>query len=440
MTSKYFTDINFNNDNFKYWLISYKSYCLSVHKIYFITEWYLLNVTDKQKDIIFNEFGKTLVPDIYPLIKYITNLNELPNENIVTPEIGTFFTNNDKFDILNINNYSDFLAYTPPQNNNNKGKCNFVVIKKEILNMIPYDVIEELFLNKIPDTAYSGQPLISCIMVTKNRLEKVKKAVDCFINQTYKNKELIIIEDGDDDTFKYITKLAHPNIRIYHLTSSNLTLGELRNMSIEKSMGEYLIQWDDDDYYHPTRIAIMYKKLKEKNVDVLYLSKWMMAWPQKGYYTISNYRGSGWEGSMLIKTEKMLKYPLLRRGEDTVLQEEIKSNGTKWATLDNYEILYLYVIHNNNTWNSYHFSKLFIGNKCLPYDENLLRNMLKLSGTNYLRGKLTDQFFDLDNNDILLTIEQPQQINGMAILITFIILIIIFIIFLILLYMKPLRV
>jgi len=292
----------------------------------------------------------------------------------------------------------------------------------------PIDIVKNLFNNDIN----KKYPLVSGVMVTKNRLNWVKKSIEYFLNQTYPNKELIIVEDGTDGTDEYIKKLKDPRIKNYHIVYSNeelginearKSLGYLRNFSIEKVTGEYLMQWDDDDYYHPTRIAIMMQKIDEKKVDVLYLSRWLMSWADRGYYTTSKYRESGWEGSMLIKTEKMLTYPSLKHGEDTVLQNKIKSNGTTWAVLDDYEMLYLYNIHGNNTLKNDHFQNLFNGTISLYRSkitnltkEEFLAFMIKLTGV------------DVDN----IKMQDPPSSNNNILYIFLIIIIII--IFLLLLY------
>jgi len=334
-----------------------------------------------------------------------------------------------------INTWADVMAYQPfPLYENIKNKNPFLYWATDL--PVPIDIIEDLIIPFHPYNTIKTS-LVSCVMVTKNRLPMVKKAVGYFLQQTYHQKELIIIEDGTDGTYEYITNLADRRIKIYHFSEDQpvnsvdqtgpvekKSLGTLRNLSIEKTTGDYIMQWDDDDYYHPCRISIMMKKLLEKNVDVLYLSQWMMAWPERKYFVTSYYLKRGWEGSMLIKKSKMLRYPDLARGEDTVLQNEIHSNGTKWAVLDGYEMLYLYVVHGTNTWNSSHFDYLFKGTISLhrthnPNVKNLIETLSQLT-----------------NSNIIGEMEDPG-INYMFLFITLLIIFVIFIIWLLYyLYMK----
>src|SRR6187399_197150 len=99
-------------------------------------------------------------------------------------------------------------------------------------------------------------PLISCLCITRNKIPLLKRAIHCFRNQTYPNKELILVfEDNDNDTKSFVKRLKDKNISIYEIPSTpKLSLGELRNISIHKCKGEYFCQWDADDWYHNRRL------------------------------------------------------------------------------------------------------------------------------------------------------------------------------------------
>src|SRR5262245_57789486 len=97
--------------------------------------------------------------------------------------------------------------------------------------------------------------LVSCLMVTRNRAKLARRAIACFQAQTWANKELVIVDDGDED---YAPVLA-PYRRDLHIVYHRLppdparTLGAARNISLELASGDYCAQWDDDEWYHPER-------------------------------------------------------------------------------------------------------------------------------------------------------------------------------------------
>ena len=94
--------------------------------------------------------------------------------------------------------------------------------------------------------------LVSCLMITKNRANFAMCAVRCFLNQTYPNKELLIIDDGEcGELARFIDHLDDTRIRYIRLAPGNNALGDLRNRSVALAQGEWVCQWDDDDMSDP---------------------------------------------------------------------------------------------------------------------------------------------------------------------------------------------
>jgi glycosyltransferase involved in cell wall biosynthesis len=101
--------------------------------------------------------------------------------------------------------------------------------------------------------AYMYQPFVSCITPTANREKFLPLAIGYFLSQDYKNAEMIIIDDG-----KYSLKdtiPTHDRIKYYYFPEKIGTIGTKRNLACEKSVGEIIIHWDDDDYYAPDWIS-----------------------------------------------------------------------------------------------------------------------------------------------------------------------------------------
>ena len=100
--------------------------------------------------------------------------------------------------------------------------------------------------------------LASCVMVTNGRSELVRRSIRCYLAQTYTKRELIILSQGNDEfndsILECVAGLGREDIFFYHVASF-LTLGEMRNLSVELARGELICQWDDDDIYHPLRLA-----------------------------------------------------------------------------------------------------------------------------------------------------------------------------------------
>ncbi len=109
-----------------------------------------------------------------------------------------------------------------------------------------------------------NQPLVSVILPAYNKEKYIKRAVESVLNQTYKNIEIIIIDDkSTDKTPEVISKLSQKDPSIIILTNKvNLGLTRTLNKGIKVARGKYIARLDDEDFWCD-------KKKLEKQVDFL---------------------------------------------------------------------------------------------------------------------------------------------------------------------------
>jgi glycosyltransferase involved in cell wall biosynthesis len=108
--------------------------------------------------------------------------------------------------------------------------------------------------------------LISVVITTCNRPIEVKRAFQSVIRQTYRNFEVIVIDDNSDaDVYSEIQQFGHPFI--YHKNSQNSGLAFSRNVGISKSTGGYIAFLDDDDYFAHTHLERKVELLKSFGYD-----------------------------------------------------------------------------------------------------------------------------------------------------------------------------
>ena len=95
--------------------------------------------------------------------------------------------------------------------------------------------------------------------------------VNSVLSQTYKNYQLILINDGSTkiETREVLDKLDNPQIDIFNLTSSTGISGATK-MGIDASNGEYIAFMDHDDMLDPEALEIIAEKVFEANPDVIY--------------------------------------------------------------------------------------------------------------------------------------------------------------------------
>lgn len=101
------------------------------------------------------------------------------------------------------------------------------------------------------------QPLVSCIMPTCNRRPFIQAAIDCWLQQTYEPRELVILDDGEDE----IRDLIPDDRRIRYNKCERAYVGTKRNLCCEASSGEIICHWDDDDWSAPDRISDQVERL-----------------------------------------------------------------------------------------------------------------------------------------------------------------------------------
>ncbi|MDD5454425.1 MAG: glycosyltransferase [Candidatus Ratteibacteria bacterium] len=97
------------------------------------------------------------------------------------------------------------------------------------------------------------EPLISVIIPAYNRAKFLEEAVKSVLAQTYKNWELIIVDDGStDDTSEVVKKFLDE--RIIYLHQDNKGASAARNKGILKAKGEYIAFLDSDDMWLPQKL------------------------------------------------------------------------------------------------------------------------------------------------------------------------------------------
>ena len=116
------------------------------------------------------------------------------------------------------------------------------------------------------------EPIISVYIVNKNYDKYLKQAIKCVLAQSFKSKELIIVDDGSTDLSRdIIDKYKKKNLCrvIYNKSSKGLIRSS--NIAIKVARGEYVVRLDADDYFDPNALSVLYDTiLKEKNIALVY--------------------------------------------------------------------------------------------------------------------------------------------------------------------------
>ena len=174
--------------------------------------------------------------------------------------------------------------------------------------------------------------------------EMADRAIEAFFQQTYPNKHLIIVNDGD-----LSLKATHPKRITEIRPKKRMPLGKLRNIALRKVPKNAMwVQWDDDDWNHPLRIEKQYQDIRKRKLAGSCLARFY-------YYSFEKdsigFNGSTMcPGTIMCRKKPDVKYPPERRvGEDAVFRTRYR----KKYRLKSYEnprgLLYKF-IHGKNVW------------------------------------------------------------------------------------------
>ncbi|WP_282073729.1 glycosyltransferase family 2 protein [Polaribacter atrinae] len=113
--------------------------------------------------------------------------------------------------------------------------------------------------------------LVSVVIPTYNREKYLEKAIFSVINQTYKNFEVIIIDDGSKEN--YAESICEKYDNCFYFYKKNGGLSSARNYGISKAQGEYIAFLDDDDFWREDKLQKQVKVLNsDKSVDCVHSS------------------------------------------------------------------------------------------------------------------------------------------------------------------------
>ena len=114
-------------------------------------------------------------------------------------------------------------------------------------------------------------PLISVIIPAYNAGRFIVETLDSVVAQTYRNLEIIVVDDGSSDsTQEIITAYAERDTRISLFSQGNAGVAAARNLGIQKAQGEFIAPLDADDTWLPEYIESLLPLMAEPTVGMAY--------------------------------------------------------------------------------------------------------------------------------------------------------------------------
>ena len=117
------------------------------------------------------------------------------------------------------------------------------------------------------------QPQVSIIVPVYNVENYIERCLNSLVNQTFKDIEIITINDGSTDkSLELINKYVKEDIRVSVIDLGDEGVSYCRNLGIEKANGKYIMFVDSDDWIDSNMIEAMYKKAEENKLDLVMCS------------------------------------------------------------------------------------------------------------------------------------------------------------------------
>ncbi|MCF0124254.1 MAG: glycosyltransferase [Clostridia bacterium] len=114
------------------------------------------------------------------------------------------------------------------------------------------------------------QPLVSIIVPIYNVEPYLVQCIESIINQTYKNLEIILVDDGSPDNCpKICDDYASRDSRIVVIHKKNGGLSDARNAGLDIAQGDYITFVDSDDWIHSNYIEILSNGYQNKKIDIV---------------------------------------------------------------------------------------------------------------------------------------------------------------------------
>jgi len=207
-----------------------------------------------------------------------------------------------------------------------------------------------------PVSLLSENPLVSCIMPTHNRRAFMTLALERFHEQTWPNRELIVVDDGTDAIEDLVR--SGPSMRYIRL-ERRASIGAKRNLAVNEARGEIIAHWDDDDWYARTRLAMQAAPILRGEADVTALvARHLFEAEREKFWTITPelhrtmFVGDVSGGTLMYRRAIWaagIRYPPANLAEDASFLRRAMHHGNRLARIDE-EGAYVYVRHGMTSW------------------------------------------------------------------------------------------
>ena len=115
----------------------------------------------------------------------------------------------------------------------------------------------------------SGPPDFSIIIPTYNRADLIERTIDSALGQSYKNYEIIVVDDGSTDHTGKLVQEKYGD-RVKYIKTANRERGAARNTGVNEASGRYVYFLDSDDLLYPQHLEKAVAFIEEHDPKVFF--------------------------------------------------------------------------------------------------------------------------------------------------------------------------
>ena len=232
----------------------------------------------------------------------------------------------------------------------------------------------------------TSSPILSVIIPVYNTEQYIARCLDSVLSQSYKNIEVICIDDGSiDSSLEILHSYANKDSRIRIIEQQNKGVSAARNVGIDAAKGIYISFVDSDDVVAPN----IYEKIFSipmKNVEGICFSAYEIEEYSNNIYTKSNYFNVKFSGITNLKDNDILQLSATV-WDKIFITEKIKSINLRFAEgvlyednafVLNYFIIYRNILFIKDKLYFYYRNKYSITSKTRRKKENMAFNYIKI--------------------------------------------------------------
>ncbi len=179
--------------------------------------------------------------------------------------------------------------------------------------------------------------LVSCLLPSGNNAGQLARAIFCYQQQTWKDKELIITDDKSRDLSPLLEDIPAGELQYIRVgtegsdkTGHESDPARIKNAGLEKATGEFVIHWDASDWHHPDRIR---QQMAELHGDTR--ACWMAGTllhidhPELVHHPYIDSPRGGYGRSLIHINEPSKRYPSDHRDPDRAFLSLWESDGAR---------------------------------------------------------------------------------------------------------------